>query len=199
MTGDGPNITKATMLAYLRDELSDPVTQQWLDQLFTATAELGGRVELDFDPDLTLPSERAEKAFSAMWTRLISESNGDRCVHLRSIELQPTAIDPVAHRQMCLDCCATYDGWSLLPDHLTQREARKLSCDCCEKRFTRRWDDHDTGDEGIRCETRRFWYFVAPLRLCMACYRLLTYYREDLPLEIYKGVSEARARLRGEG
>ena len=193
MIGDGPHSTDASMLAYLRDEQMDPVTQQWLDQLMAATDNMRAKVGIDVDPELRIPSERKSQALASMWQRLIADSDDGRCEHIVDRALQPTIIDPVAHRQLCEECCKGHE-WDALPDDLTIAEAREIACDCCQHRFTRRWDDHDTGDEGIWTEMRQWWNYVAPLRLCSACYRLLNYYDEDLPPEIREGVAAVLAQ-----
>ena len=172
-------IDNATMLAYLRGELDDPVTLQWLDQMMVATDDARAAVGIEPDGARRLLTERAVALRVSMWGRLLHDSAGNECEHLRGRELQPTAITP-DHRRLCLDCAADYT-WPAMPE--------EVECPGCGRRDTLAPEEDPTG--AVWASLYQFWHFLALLMLCLDCENTLDHSRMDLPPEI-------RTKLRGE-
>ncbi len=77
------NITAEEFLAYVLDKPVCPVVQQWLDQQRAAIQDARAVLGVNGDHDATIPSKRAQDLAAAMWSRVITESERDRCDHLR--------------------------------------------------------------------------------------------------------------------
>lgn len=192
--GAGPEINRDTMLAYLREEMDDPVTLHWLDQVFAAADDLRAALGITPDPALRLPSERAQQLLASMWARLVRESEDTTCAHLQHRTLQPTVIIPSERRQLCAACwdadvspVRTSNPWAM-----SSAEARLVRCDGCEqRRFTSLTGDDPRG--WLHPQFRQWWHYCAPLRLCWECYTTLNYSREDLPPGTRRAVRELHA------
>ena len=175
MIGHGPHITEASMLAYLRDELNDPVTQQWLDQHSAAADDVREAFGVVSDGTRKIPTERAWKALSSMWARLVAESEADVCAHIEHRPLQAILIIPEECRQLCIDCADGY-VWRPAP------ESGKHACPGCGdiEKLTTRGDPSGS----LWANMLQWGHFVAPLLLCAPCRNVMIHEREGLPIDL---------------
>jgi hypothetical protein len=182
----GPNTSPGNVLAYLRDELDDPVTQQFLDQAFAAADDTRESIGIPPNDGLTLPTDRARKLLSTMWSRLIEATAGHICEHLAARPLQPTVLLREERRQVCLACA----------EDVTVTFGAKGSpyeCPGCGRveKLTTKGDPSGS----LWADVRQHMHYVAVVLLCGDCCRIADEC-EDLPPAIRDGVVELRRQAR---
>lgn len=185
MSGDGPTITEQTMIDYVNDRLDyDPVTSQWLDQQTAAAEGVREAFGVVSDDTFTLPSQRAWKALSSMWTRLIAESERDVCEHIEQRRLQPIVIVVEERRQLCMDCAENYA--------LRLQLGSEHACPGCGEVETLTVEGDPTG--ALWADVFQWGHYVARLMLCFDCRQVMIYDRENLPPAIRAGVADLRSQ-----